>query len=62
MYALRPESKDAVSETDDKKGQMPTRSLLVEIDAALNAGHWVDLAREMQFCAIAEGMLLASSA
>lgn len=57
-----PESNDAVFETDDKKGNRPTRSSLVETDAAEKAGHWVESSRETQFWATAVGILLASSA
>ena len=38
MYDWRPESKDAVSVTEDRKGKRPTSELSVDIEAALNAG------------------------
>lgn len=48
MYDCRPESKDALSETDDRKGKSPTSEPSVDIAAALNAEHDVESAKDMQ--------------
>lgn len=47
--------------TSDRKGNKPVKLLLVEIAEALKAPHCVDPASDMQFCAMAVGMLLASN-
>lgn len=48
--------------TSDKNGNRPDKLSLVEMEAALNAGHAVESASEMQpFCAIVMGILPASS-
>ena len=62
MYDASPVSKDTVSVTEDKKGKRPTSVLSVDIDEALNDGHSLELVSEIQFCAIAAGRLVASSA
>lgn len=48
MYDFKPSSNDCVSVTEDKKGNNPVRLELVEMEAALNAGHWVESDRDMQ--------------
>lgn len=49
--------------TSERKGNSPVRSSLVEMEAALKAGHAVESARDMQsLCAIALCMLPATSA
>lgn len=62
MYVSMPESNDAVSVTDDRKGNSPTSELSVDMEEALKDGHATDLASDMQLCAIAVGRLLASNA
>lgn len=58
-----PESNDAVSVTDERNGNRPTRAVSVEIEDALNDGHAVESVSAMQlFCAIVAEMLLARSA
>lgn len=48
--------------TSDRNGNKPVKLLLVEMEDSLNAGHCVEPSSEMQLCAIAVGILLASSA
>ena len=62
MYDRNCESKDAVSVTDDKKGNKPTRLSLVDMEAALKAEHCWEFDNEMQFWAVAAGMPATSSA
>jgi hypothetical protein len=48
--------------TEERNGNRPVRLLLVDMEAALNAGHWVESARDMQLWAIAVGRVDASTA
>jgi hypothetical protein len=56
-----PESKDAVSVTEDRKGKKPTKVLSVDIEEALNAGHAAELSSDMQLWAAAVGIAVASN-
>ena len=40
----------------------PVRVLSVEMEDALKAGHWVELAREMQLAAMAPGKVVTTRA
>ena len=62
MYDSRPVSNDAVSVTDDKNGKRPISALSVDMDEALKEGHATELARGIQFCAMAVEIPPASSA
>ena len=62
MYSSKPESKEAVSVTSDRKGNNPVKLLLVEMEEALNAGHRSDPSSDMQLWAMVLGRVLASNA
>ena len=47
---------------EDRKGNRPVRLVLVDTEPAEKAGHWVESAREMQFWAMTDGILPASTA
>jgi hypothetical protein len=61
IYDVNPESNEEVSETEARNGNKPVKLLSVEMDAALKAGHAVESASDMQFCARANGALQASN-
>lgn len=62
MYDVRPESKEDVSVTEERNGNKPVKSLLVEMEAELNAGHAVESRSGMQSCALASEALQTSKA